>query len=196
MSTPSGDAGAGAGGSETGGNQPAGGNGQPGDGGQGGDGGDGGQQPDPAEVAKAAAKRANDEAKNLRTRLRQAEADAQRWQQHQQQNASAEEKTARELAELRTQASSAQRQVLQYQAAAAAGLPLDMAARLQGDDLDALTEDAKALAKLVAPAAPRTPERRRPDPSQGYGQQGSGGGSIPLNGDPIEDMVKSALGIS
>lgn len=190
MSAPSGDGGAGTGD----GGQPAGGNGQPGDGG--GQQGDGNEPPDPAEVAKVAAKRANDEAKNLRTRLRQAEADAAKWQQHQQQNASAEEKAARELAELRTTATSAQRQVLQYQAAAAAGLPLDMAARLQGDDLDTLTEDAKALAKVIAPAAPRTPERRRPDPTQGLGQQGgAGGGSIPLNGDPIEDMVKAALGI-
>lgn len=51
-------------------------------------------------------------------------------------------------------AKTAERKAQQYEAAAAAGLPLDFAPRLQGDDLEALTKDAEALKEKVGSATP------------------------------------------
>lgn len=79
---------------------------------------------------------------------------------------SAEEKQAERLAELEESSTKNALRVMQYEVAAAKGLPLSAATRLTGDTQEALEADADELMKLLAPSAPATP---KPDPSQGSG---------------------------
>lgn len=79
---------------------------------------------------------------------------------------SAEEKQAERLAELEESSTKNAVRVMQYEVAAAKGLPLSAATRLTGDTQEALEADADELMKLLAPSAPATP---KPDPSQGSG---------------------------
>lgn len=79
---------------------------------------------------------------------------------------SAEEKQAERLAELEDSSTKNALRVMQYEVAAAKGLPLSAATRLTGDTQEALEADADELMKLLAPSAPATP---KPDPSQGAG---------------------------
>ena len=54
-----------------------------------------------------------------------------------------------QLAELEAKATRLEREGLQRQAAEAAGLPLALASRLQGDNIEAMTEDAKAMLEAL-----------------------------------------------
>ena len=54
-----------------------------------------------------------------------------------------------QLEELTTKATRLERESLQRQAAEAAGLPLALASRLQGDNIEAMTEDAKAMLEAL-----------------------------------------------
>lgn len=79
-------------------------------------------------------------------------------------------KTNREAKKQRDRAVTAERKLAQYDAAAAAGLPLDMAARLQGNTPEELAADATKLLELVG-----SPHRRIPGapPATGDGATGS-----------------------
>jgi hypothetical protein len=153
------------------------------------------------EQSKAEA-RARAEAKNLRERLKAAEEKAKRWEEHERSQQSETERWASERTELSTRAATAERRAAQYEAAAAAGLPLDMAGRVQGDTPEAMAADAKELAKVFAGAqqARQRTERSRPDPSQGAGQSATAttGGSeaLALNGDPLYQSLRAAVGIT
>jgi len=62
-----------------------------------------------------------------------------------------------ERTKLAAEMATLQRKTLQHEAAAAAGLPLDLAARLIGETADELLADAQAMAKRLAPTgAPAT----------------------------------------
>lgn len=159
--------------------------------------------PSPEDVAKAARAEAKESVQNsaLRERLKAAEAAAAEWKKHQESQKSEAERWAGEKASLETRATTAERELLQYKAAAAADLPLDMAARLQGATLEEMTADAKELAKRFGSAAAQqqavqaaaaAAQRSRPDPTQGQGHPNEG---MPLNGSPIEDSVRAVLGM-
>ncbi|WP_280381054.1 hypothetical protein [Nocardia wallacei] len=86
------------------------------------------------------------------------------------------ERTADRIRELERDAAKA----LRYEAAAAEGLPITSAHRLNGNTLEELRADAAAYkAELAAaappPAQPGTPPPPRPDPRQGGGQQDATG---------------------
>jgi hypothetical protein len=83
----------------------------------------------------------------------------------------AEEKAAEALAEAQQRASAAETRAAKYDAAANAGLPLELAPRLVGSTPEELAADAVSLkAQLGAtPAGTPKPGNPRPDPSQGGG---------------------------
>lgn len=83
----------------------------------------------------------------------------------------AEEKAAEALAEAQQRASAAETRAAKYDAAANAGLPLELAPRLVGSTPEELAADAVNLkAQLGAtPAGTPKPGTPRPDPSQGGG---------------------------
>lgn len=74
------------------------------------------------------------------------------------------ERLKKENADLLSGKSAAELAALRSQVALEKGLPANLAARLQGDDYDALTADAESLAELVTGNKPATPKA---DPSQG-----------------------------
>lgn len=78
----------------------------------------------------------------------------------------AEEKQAERLQELEKSSTTNALRVMQYEVAAAKGLPLSAATRLSGDSQEALEADADELMKLLGPSTPAPP---KPDPSQGNG---------------------------
>jgi septal ring factor EnvC (AmiA/AmiB activator) len=144
-------------------------------------------------AAKKTAKDANAEAAALRK-------DAKAWRDSQAAQQTAEQQWNTQRSELETRAAAAEGQLARVQAAAAVGLPLDMAPRLQGSTPEELAADAKTLAGLLSAstqaaadqaAAAQSAQRQRPDPSQGNG----GAGPLALNGDPIQEAVERALGI-
>jgi hypothetical protein len=59
------------------------------------------------------------------------------------------EKLKAQLAEVEAKATRLERESLQRQAAEAAGLPLALASRLHGDNIEAMTEDAKAMLEAL-----------------------------------------------
>ncbi len=73
----------------------------------------------------------------------------------------------------------AEKQALRARVALAAGLPEDLAVRLQGDTEDALKKDAEALKAYVSPV-------RKGDHSQGRGPTGSE--KLPENARPVDRM--------
>lgn len=86
-----------------------------------------------------------------------------------------EQKQAERLEELQRTAEASQRKALQYEVAAAKGIPLKLATRLRGDTEEDMSKDAEDLSALIGtqevkPAAPK------PDRSQGMG-----GGPKPTN---------------
>jgi hypothetical protein len=83
----------------------------------------------------------------------------------------AEQRAADALAEAQDKAARAERKAAQYEAAQKAGLPLELAPRLVGDDLEAMVKDAKSLtaslAKMSASQAPTGPQAPKPDRTVG-----------------------------
>lgn len=162
--------------------------------------------PSPEDVAKAERAKAKESVENsaLRARLKAAEEAAKKWSEHEASQRTEAERWAAEKASLESTATAAQRELLQYKAAAAAELPLDMAPRLQGGTLEEMTADAKELAKRFGTVAQQqaatqqaaaAQQRQRPDPSQGTGSQ-QPSAPMALNGSPIEDAIKRAIGIA
>jgi len=66
------------------------------------------------------------------------------------------DKLKAQVDEANAKATRLERESLQRQAAEAAGLPPALASRLQGDDLEAMTADAKAMLEAL-PKPPKTP---------------------------------------
>lgn len=99
-------------------------------------------------------KQVNDERKALEERLAKLEADAKARHEKE----LAEQNRWKELAEQRERELETERiERLRLQAAATAGLPADMAARLQGSTLEELAKDAAALKEFMKPVTPGTP---------------------------------------
>jgi alanyl-tRNA synthetase len=97
---------------------------------------------DDIELMKAALKKANNEAAKYR---KQADALAAEQKAKADAEMSEMDKLKRELAEVQAKATQAERQNLQRKIGAELGLPDVLALRLQGDDEDAMREDAKAI---------------------------------------------------
>ena len=74
------------------------------------------------------------------------------------------ERLKKENADLLSSKTAAEIASLRSQVALEKGLPANLAARLQGDDYDALAADADSLAELVTGNKPASPKA---DPSQG-----------------------------
>lgn len=138
------------------------------------------QQQEKAEVppeVKRALSKANKEAETLRLKLREYEDRDKTEQQRLEERAAAAETRVQEV-ELRA---------LRLEVAAEKGLTPAQAKRLVGTTREELEADAEELLETFAAAnAPTTP---RPDPSQGARSD------MALNGDPLTNSLKSALGI-
>jgi hypothetical protein len=131
-------------------------------------------------------KKANAEAKSLRARLKELEPLAQKAQEAEQAKLSETERFAAQLADVTRRAEAAETRLLRSTVARRAGLPDDLADRLQGATEDELEADAKRLAELFA-ARPEQQPARRGDPSQGSDP-------LPLNGDPLVRDLIAKLG--
>lgn len=73
------------------------------------------------------------------------------------------------------------------------GVPADLAARLQGSTREELEEDADTLLKLVTPA--ETQDVPAGTPRENLRPGATPRSSVPLNGDPLLQDIKSKLGI-
>lgn len=100
------------------------------------------------------------------------------------------ERRERDLQDALKRADDATLELARVKAAVNAGLPVEMAGRLQGADADALAADAEALKELIGTAKPEAPVRRDygPDPSQGKGRPLRDGGSVSAGRDLYAEM--------
>lgn len=131
--------------------------------------GDSGQQDDPKddEELGEGGKKALQSERDARKQLEREIADLRsKNKEYEDATKSAEEKQAERLAELEESSTKNALRVLQYEVAAAKGLPLSAATRLTGASKEALEKDAEELKKLLGPSTPAPP---KPDPSQGNG---------------------------
>lgn len=95
------------------------------------------------------------------------------------------ERAQRERDEAMTRLSEIEAANMRQRVALAKGLPADLVDRLRGSNEDELSADADALLALVkAPTSPK------PDLSQA-----GSGAPMPLNGDPLEQALRSKLGM-
>lgn len=97
----------------------------------------------PPEVQRAL-KKANKEAETLRLKLKEFE-DKEKTEA---------EKVAERLTAAEERAAKAERDLLRHRVAVAKGLPSELADRLQGDDEEAMSEDAERLLVVVKPKLP------------------------------------------
>lgn len=148
-----------------------------------------GDEPFDKDRALEKIRKLNSESKGLRTRLKELEPLAQAAQEAERAKQTDAERFAAQLAEATRRAEAAEARLLRSTVARRAGLPDDLADRLQGGDEETLTADAERLAELFGAAkeAEQKPARRA-DPSQGSG-------ALPLNGDPLERALRIKLGI-
>lgn len=70
-----------------------------------------------------------------------------------------------------------------------AGDVLELVDLVQGDDEESISESAKRVLKFYS-KQDKDPKSPPFDPTQGHG----GGGAVPLNGDPILNILKAAVG--
>lgn len=99
---------------------------------------------------QAEIKRLRSEAASHRSRVRELEPLAQEAEKLREAQMTEQQKVEARAAQLEARATSAERVVAQYAAATKAGLPLDLAARLQGSTPEELEADAEKLKQLVA----------------------------------------------
>ena len=118
---------------------------------------------DDIEAMKAALKKANSEAAKYR---KQADALAAEQKAKADAEMSEMDKLKRELAELQAKATQAERQNLQRKIGAELGLPDVLALRLQGDDEEAMREDAQAILATM-PKKSNAPTLSATNPSNG-----------------------------
>lgn len=127
----------------------------------------------------------NSENKNLRARTKALEPLEAAAQEAERAKQTTEERFAALLAETTARAERAEQALLRGRVAREAGLPDDLADRLRGDDEESLLADAKALAEKFSVPDPKP--ARRSDPSQGSDP-------MPLNGSPLEQALRNAVG--
>ena len=131
---------------------------------------------------QAEIKRLRGEAAEHRRRIKDLEPEVDRLREAQMTEQQRIETRASQAEE---RASRAERQVAQYAAAAKAGLPLDLAARLQGNTAEELDADAEQLKNLLG----------------GNGQQRfegrvNGGARAPVPANDMNSLIRQAAGIS
>lgn len=136
--------------------------------------GDGGKAALVAE--RAARKSAEKSATDLKARLDKIEAA----------NLSDLEKAQKEAVDAATRLVEYEKRTLRMEAALAAGLPAEDVDRLRGDTAEELLADAQSLAGRLAKTA-ATPLADL--------SQGARGNELALNGDPLEQALRSKLGI-
>jgi hypothetical protein len=115
------------------------------------------------EAIRAALKKANSEAAKYR---KEAEAAAARIKAQEDAEMSEMDKLKRQVTEYEAKIAQADRQNLQRKIAAEVGLPDVLALRIQGDDEEAMMEDAKALAATL-PKKPSSPTLSATNPGNG-----------------------------
>lgn len=120
-------------------------------------------QGDDIEAIKAALKKANNEAAKYR---KAAEAAEQERKAREDAELSETEKLRKQVAEYEDRIKTAERQNLQRKIGAELGLPEVLALRLQGDDEDAMKEDAKAILATL-PKKPSAPNLSATNPGNG-----------------------------
>jgi multidrug efflux pump subunit AcrA (membrane-fusion protein) len=120
-------------------------------------------QGDDIEAIKAALKKANNEAAKYR---KAAEAAEQERKAREDAELSETEKLRKQVAEYESRIKTAERQNLQRKIGAELGLPEVLALRLQGDDEDAMKEDAKAILATM-PKKPSAPNLSATNPGNG-----------------------------
>ena len=156
------------------------------------------RETDPAKL-QAALNKANQTKAQQTAKLKEAEAKAKRWDEHEKAQQSEAQRWEAEKSELSTRASTAETRLAQYDAAAEAGLDLAMAKRVQGGTPEEMLADAKSLAETFGQAAQngaqqqrahQKNERRRTDQTQG----GSNGKAEALNSDGLTQALMAAVG--
>lgn len=128
---------------------------------------------------KAAIAAERQAAKDAKAALTTAQAELQKYKDAEK---TAEERAADRLSAAEKVASESTRKALQYEAAAAAGLPLSAASRISGATAEEMATDATALKALIGNGKPAD-ILPPPDPSQGSG----GGGAKPTS---LNDAIK------
>lgn len=118
-------------------------------------------------------------AKDAKAALTTAQAELQKYKDAEK---TAEERAADRLSAAEKVASESTRKAQQYEAAAAAGLPLSAASRISGATAEEMAADATALKALIGNGKPAD-ILPPPDPSQGNG----GGGAKPAS---LNDAIK------
>lgn len=114
------------------------------------------------EEIRAALKKANAEAAKYR---KQASAFEEAEQKRKEAEMSEMEKLQKQLADAQAQAAALQRETLQRKVASEMGLPEALALRLQGDDEEAMKEDAKTILESLPKAA--KPQVQPTNPANG-----------------------------
>lgn len=156
----------------------AGGNGAAaGGGGKGGD-------PDDLEGLREALRKEREEKRQTAAQLREAQAKASKLDELENANKDEVTKAREALAKAEEQATTATRRTWQLEAALEAGLPKKFAARLVGDDYDAMLADAKELAEELG-----TTTRRRDTARTG---DAGAGGTGP--GETMDDLIRARAG--
>lgn len=153
-------------------------------------------EPFDEERAKAKIAKANAEAANLRKRLKEAEDKAARLDELENADKSEVEKLTAKLAEYERKAQEAEQRALRAEVAAAKGLTAAQAKRLVGSSLEELEADADELLESFKPQEGN--DGGTPPPPDGKPREHLRSGSdptVPLNGDPLLDSVKTKLGI-
>lgn len=148
--------------------------------------------PTPAEVAQGDPVELGDGGKKaLDAERKRANALEKQLKQFQSERDLAEAAKLSDLERAQNAAREAAEQLAQYQQTATKqkvalekGVPANLVDRLRGDDEESLSADADALLALL-----NKPTSPRPDPSQGAKP------ALPLNGDALENALRSKLGI-
>jgi hypothetical protein len=115
------------------------------------------------EKIKASLAQANKEAAERRRKL---DAYEKAEQERKQAEMTELEKMRAQFEEVQTKAALLEREKLQRQAAEAAGLPMALAGRIQGDNLEAMAEDAKAMLEAL-PKEAKSPKLTATNPGAG-----------------------------
>lgn len=134
------------------------------------------ETPAPPETHDPRIRRANEEAARFRVERNTAREELEALQTQQAQRQAEIEALHQQLAAAEQTAQQAQRARWQLQAAAQVGLPPEMAERLQGDDPEAIAQDAARLAALL--------------PLQAESRSGHAGGAAPPRARQIFDRIE------
>ena len=141
-------------------------------------------QGDPAELGEAGKKALEAERKRanaLEKQLKQFQAEREQAEAAKLSDLERAQKAAQEAA---AQLAEYQKTAIRQKVALEKGIPANLVDRLRGDDEESFSVDADALLALLN--KPTTP---RPDPSQGAKP------ALPLNGDALENALRTKLGI-